>query len=68
VLRSPLSGIVAEVAVSAGDEVQAGQVLLVIESMKMKNELTAARGGKVAEVHARPGERVDRGVALVRIE
>lgn len=68
VLRSPLSGIVAEVAVAAGEEVSAGQVLLVIESMKMKNELTAARGGTVAEVHARPGERVDRGVALVRIE
>jgi biotin carboxyl carrier protein len=68
ILRSPLAGIVAEVAVAVGDEVRAGQVLLVVESMKMNNELTAARGGRVAEVHVRPGERVERGVPLVRVE
>lgn len=67
-LRSPLAGIVAEVLVAAGDEVRAGQPLLVVESMKINNELTAARGGRVAEVHTRAGERVERGAPLVRIE
>jgi acetyl/propionyl-CoA carboxylase alpha subunit len=67
-LRSPLAGIVVETLVAPGDAVRAGQVLLVIESMKMNNELTAARGGTVTEVHVRPGERVERGVQLVRIE
>lgn len=66
-LVSPLSGVVAEVRVQPGDIVQAGQVLLVVESMKMNNELTAARGGAVTEVHVGLGERVERGRTLVQI-
>ena len=68
VLRSPLAGIVAETRVAAGEQVEAGQVLLVIESMKMNNELTAARGGTVTRVAVQPGERVERGALLVQIE
>lgn len=67
VLRSPLAGIVVETLVTPGDEVRAGQTLLIVESMKMNNELTAARGGTVTDVYVRPGERVERGVQLVRI-
>jgi len=66
-LRSPLSGIVAETPVAPGTEVRAGQLVLVVESMKMNNELTAARAGVVTDVYVRPGERVDRGAQLVRI-
>lgn len=68
VLRSPLSGVVTEIRVGAGDEVAAGQVLLLVESMKMNNELKAARGGIVSGVLANVGERVERGAALVRVE
>lgn len=66
-LVSPLSGLVAEVRIQQGDTVQAGQPLLVIESMKMNNELVAARAGTVTEVHVAPGERVERGRTLLHI-
>jgi acetyl/propionyl-CoA carboxylase alpha subunit len=67
-LRSPLAGIIVETLVAPGDAVRAGQVVLIVESMKMNNELTAARGGAVSDIYVRPGERVERGVQLLRIE
>ena len=67
-LRSPLAGLVTETLVRVGDEVQAGQALLVVESMKMNNELVAARAGTVTVVQVQAGQRVERGTALVRIE
>ncbi len=67
-LRSPLAGIVVDVRVQSGDEVEQGQVLLVVESMKMNNELVAARAGRVTAVQAAAGDRVERGAPLVRIE
>jgi acetyl/propionyl-CoA carboxylase alpha subunit len=66
-LVSPLSGLVAEVRVQQGETVQGGQPLLVVESMKMNNELTAARAGTVTEIHVAAGERVERGRALLHI-
>ena len=66
-LTSPLSGQVMEVRVQNGDPVQAGQPLVVVESMKMNNELTALRGGTVTDVQVTPGERVERGRTLLRI-
>ncbi len=66
-LVSPLSGLVSEVRVHQGDTVQAGQALLVVESMKMNNELTAARAGTVTEIRVAPGERVERGRPLLQI-
>jgi acetyl/propionyl-CoA carboxylase alpha subunit len=66
-LVSPLSGLVTEVRVRQGDSVQAGQPLLVVESMKMNNELSAVRAGTVTEVHVTPGERVERGRLLLQI-
>ena len=66
-LTSPMSGIVAEVRVTTGASVQAGQTLVVVESMKMNNELAAARAGTVTDVEVRAGQRVDRGQPLLRI-
>jgi glutaconyl-CoA/methylmalonyl-CoA decarboxylase subunit gamma len=66
-LTSPLTGQVAEVRVAGGDEVQAGQTLVIVESMKMNNELIAARGGIVSDVSVAPGDRVERGKLLLRI-
>ncbi len=66
-LTSPLSGQVTEVRVQNGDTVQAGQTLVIVESMKMNNELTAGRGGTVTDLHVTAGERVERGRTLLRI-
>lgn len=66
-LISPMAGQVVEVRVAAGDSVESGQPLVVVESMKMNNEMTAARGGVVTEVQVAPGQRVERGAVMVRI-
>jgi propionyl-CoA carboxylase alpha chain len=55
-LLSPMPGLLVQVAVAAGQAVQAGERLAVIEAMKMENILTAAQDGTVAAVLARPGE------------
>jgi biotin carboxyl carrier protein len=56
------------VHVRAGDAVQAGQVVLVLEAMKMESELKAPKDGVVRAVNCKQGDSVDPGVALVIIE
>ena len=65
VLTSPMSGVVREVHVSPGDEVQAGAVVVVIEAMKMQNELRARRAGTVKAVYVSVGQRVEQGTPLL---
>jgi biotin carboxyl carrier protein len=67
-LDAPIPGKVVKVHVSVGDVVEAGQALVVLEAMKMENELTADRPGKVAAVHVEPGQIVDAGGLLVELE
>lgn len=67
VATAPMPGAVIAVAVSAGDAVAQGQRLLVIESMKMQNEIVAARDGVVERVHVEVGETFDRGAPLVAL-
>ncbi len=67
VLRSPMTGVVIEVVIEAGATVTAGQVLVIVESMKMNNELRSPRDGTVDAVHVRQGERVERNATLVTI-
>jgi biotin carboxyl carrier protein len=64
-LTAPMPGKVARVVVKRGDTVQAKQPLVVIEAMKMENELRASRAGVVAEVHAQEGQSVDAGALLL---
>jgi acetyl-CoA carboxylase carboxyltransferase component len=64
VLRSPLQGTVLRVEVEPGTTVQPGQVLFVIESMKMEYTVEAERGGVLTELRAVPGETVAAGDAL----
>ena len=64
---SPIGGIVVEVKVGKGSLVQQGDVLVVIESMKMNNEIRAKLGGMVQEVHVKEGQRVEPGQALLRL-
>ncbi|WP_295045478.1 biotin/lipoyl-containing protein, partial [uncultured Paracoccus sp.] len=65
---SPMPGLVKSVHVSAGQAVQAGDRLAVLEAMKMEHSLTAARDGVVAEVLASPGDQVQAGAPLIRLE
>ncbi len=67
-LVAPMPGLIVRVNVEPGQTVAAGQGLVVMEAMKMENELRAAGPGKVKTVHARPGEAVDKGALLVELE
>ena len=65
-VESPLHGIVSEIRVAAGDSVAHGQVVAIIEAMKMMNEIVAHRDGMVRSVEVKPGDTVESGAALVR--
>lgn len=67
-LKSPITGIVLETRVKAGDHVEDGDPLVVVEAMKMENALGAPRSGRVAEVVVEPGKTVFVGDVLVRLE
>ena len=67
-IEAPIPGKVVKVHVAVGDEVAAGQPLVVLEAMKMENELTAGQSGTVTVVHAEPGRTVDAGAVLVELE
>jgi biotin carboxyl carrier protein len=67
VIVAPMPGLVVEVKVSAGEPVQAGQAVIIVEAMKMQNELTAAAPGVVSEVHVRSGDAVASGQTLLTL-
>jgi biotin carboxyl carrier protein len=64
-LRAPIAGKVVKVLVAPGDTVAPGSAVLVLEAMKMENELVAERGGTVAKIHKQAGQAVDTGDVLV---
>ena len=64
-LSAPMPGVISTVAVSAGQDVKAGDVLLSIEAMKMETALHAERDGKVAEVLVKTGDQIDAKDLLV---
>ena len=65
---APMPGKVIRVLVGAGDAVQARQPLVVVEAMKMENELRARRDGHIAAIHVREGDSVDAGALLVELK
>ncbi|HSO13300.1 MAG TPA: biotin/lipoyl-containing protein [Anaerolineales bacterium] len=67
-MTAPLPGTVVEVFVKAGDDIEAGQVIVIIEAMKMKNSIRSTRGGKIAEVLVSAMQTVAHKQALVRFE
>ena len=67
-LVAPMPGKVVRVLVKAGDLVAVRQPVVVVEAMKMENELRASREGTVAEIHASEGMSVDAGALLVVIQ
>ena len=66
--RRPLQGTIFKVAVEKGQEVAEGDLVCVIEAMKMENEITAHQAGKVAEVKVTEGASVNPGDVLAVIE
>ena len=66
-VTAPMPGKVVRVLVKAGDPVRARQAVVVVEAMKMENELRAERDGTVAEIHAVEGMSVEAGALLVVI-
>ncbi len=67
VVESPIPGTVAQTPVQAGDRVEQGDTVAVVEAMKMKNRIGAPGAGEIAEVLVREGQNVDHGAPLVRI-
>jgi len=65
---APMPGLVVSVEVGVGDRVDAGMPLVVVEAMKMQNELAAVHGGLVRQVNVEAGQKVDTHDALVVLE
>ena len=63
-VEAPMPGKVVRVLVKQGEEVQEGQGLVVVEAMKMENELRSPKAGVVAELHAQEGQPVEAGAKL----
>ena len=65
--RSPMPGVIVEVRVEPGQEVAKGDILLILEAMKMQNEITAEVAGVVQKIHVTEGQAVSGGTTLVTI-
>lgn len=63
-----MPGAIVRIGVEPGQPVEVGDVLLILEAMKMENEIQAERSGVIKKIHVNPGDRVVTGQALVDIE
>jgi len=66
-LRAPMPGLVVAIPVGEGQEVQKGDVLVVLESMKMQNELKSPRAGLIARLRVKTGDSVDQHQTLLTV-
>ena len=67
-VRAPMPGLVVKVDVEPGQQVEPGQGVVIVEAMKMENELTSEVGGRVATVHVTEGQAVDKDEILIEFE
>lgn len=67
-LHAPMPAMVVKLEVNVGDEVRAGQPLIVLEAMKMENEILASGAGRVKAIYARAGKAVEKGELLLLFE
>jgi biotin carboxyl carrier protein len=67
-VRAPMPGLILHVDVEVGSPVSAGQGVVIMEAMKMENELRAESGGMVARILVKPGDTVEKGTILVEFE
>lgn len=68
VLNAPMPGLIVDIKVQVGDHVEVGTPIIVMEAMKMQNELASEIEGTVRQIHAAPQEAVESGAKLVEIE
>lgn len=66
-MKAPMPGTITKVLVNVGDTVAENQPLIILEAMKMENEIVAGRAGTVQSIHVNPGQTVNPGDALVVI-
>ena len=66
-LKAPIPGLIARYLVEVGNEVKAGQPIVILEAMKMENEVRSPTAGRVEAIHVPMGETVARGTLLVEI-
>ena len=67
-VKSPLPGVILDIKVKVGDEVKKGQTIIILEAMKMENEIMAPHDGNIAQVCVSKGAAVDTGDALIVLE
>ena len=67
VVESPITGIVVEISVSVGEAVAPGDLLVVIESMKMENEILSEYSGVVKEILIRPNQNISQDEAMLTL-
>lgn len=67
-IKSPMPGLIVAVRVEIGQAVKAGDTVVILESMKMQNELKAVRDGTVGSVNVQPGQTVEQNKVLVTIQ
>ncbi len=67
-IHAPMPALVVKIEVSVGDEVQPGQGLIILEAMKMENEIKAHDHGKVKQIHVTKGTAVEKGELLMLLE
>lgn len=67
-IPAPLAGTITSIKVNIGDAVQSGDVVLILEAMKMETSVSASRAGKVTAILVAPGDRVEAGQGLVEVE
>lgn len=66
-MKAPLPGVINAVKVTVGQTVKKGDVLIILEAMKMENEITAETNGKVSKIFVQKGATVETGAPLVEI-
>ena len=67
-VTAPLPGVIIDIRVAAGDQIKAGQVIAILEAMKMENEIQAESDGTIISVHVGKGDSVLEGAAIVTIQ
>ena len=67
-VKSPLPGVILDVKVNVGDTVKRGQTVIILEAMKMENNINADKDGKITAINVKAGESVLEGTDLVVIE
>ena len=67
-ITAPLAGVLVERRVAVGDHVEAGQAVLVVEAMKMQNEIQSPHSGTVTAIHFEAGARVEKGDVLLEYD